>query len=99
MAASIMQIFYDVFGWASNMFTKIMTSSGMVDVYIGLVLVFLSVRLLLGPLFGVTGLSAHDAGSDIAGSAYSRWRNNRRISTSDKSDQSRSFARALDRVN
>ena len=66
MAESIMQMFYDVFGWASNMFTKIMTSTGMVDVYIGLVLVFLSVRLLLGPIFGVTGLAAHGAGSDFA---------------------------------
>lgn len=66
MAESIMRIFYDVFGWASNMFTKIMTTSGMVDVYIGLVLVFLTVRLLLGPIFGVTGLAVHGAGSDFA---------------------------------
>lgn len=69
MTESIMQIIYDVFTWASNTFTKIMTATGMVDVYIGLALVFLTVRLLLGPIFGVTGLAVHGAGSDIAGRA------------------------------
>lgn len=66
MAETIMQMFYDVFQFCSNAFTSVMQKSGMVQVYLGLALVFLSVRLLLGPIFGVSALSVHAAGSDLA---------------------------------
>lgn len=66
MASSIMQMFYDIFAFVSNTFTSVMESSGMIQVYLGLALVFLSVRLLLGPIFGVSALTVHSAGSDMA---------------------------------
>ena len=66
MASSIMQMFYDIFAFVSSTFSSVMESSGMIQVYLGLALVFLSVRLLLGPIFGVSALAVHSAGSDMA---------------------------------
>lgn len=99
MAEKIMKMFYDVFVFCSDTFTSLMEASGMTQVYIGLALVFLSVRMLLGPIFGISGLSVHDAGSDMVDGAYNRWRsNNRKISTSTRDDQSGNFARRLNRL-
>lgn len=65
MGNLIMTYIYNVFSVCSSWFTAIMTSADMVSVYIGMALMVLSVRLLLGPIFGVSHMKL-SAGSDRA---------------------------------
>lgn len=72
MAENIMMFFYTVFDACSGWFTDIMQNSNMVAVYIGLSLMAISTRLLLGPIFGISNLRLSGGGSDRARKSYSR---------------------------